>query len=45
MLNKRAAALLTISDSFVTKHELTPEERQNAFTEMMHLALESAIAL
>ena len=39
MLNKRAAALLTISDSFVTKHELTPEERQNAFTEMMHLAL------
>lgn len=44
-LHKHAACLLTISDSFVTKTELTAEERQNSFTEMMHLALEAAIAL
>ena len=45
MLGKRAACLLTISDSFVSHVELTSEERQNSFTEMMRLALESAIVL
>lgn len=45
MLGKRAACLLTISDSFCTKAELSAEERQNSFTQMMRLALESAIAL
>lgn len=45
MLGKRAACLLTISDSFVSHVELTSEERQNSFTEMMKLALETAIAL
>lgn len=45
MLGKRAACLLTISDSFCTKVELTSEERQNSFTQMMQLALESAITL
>lgn len=43
MLGKRAACLLTISDSFVNHVELTAEERQNSFTEMMRLALEAAI--
>lgn len=41
MLGKRAACLLTISDSFVSHVELTAEERQNSFTEMMRLALET----
>ena len=45
MLGKRAACLLTISDSFVSHVELTSEERQNSFKEMMILALETAISL
>lgn len=45
ILGKRAACLLTISDSFVSHVELTSEERQNSFTEMMTLALETAIEL
>ncbi|MBO7580855.1 MAG: purine-nucleoside phosphorylase [Bacteroidaceae bacterium] len=45
MLSKRAACLLTISDSFVSHVELTSEERQKSFTEMMKLALETAIEL
>ena len=45
MLNKRAACILTISDSFVDHTELSAEERQNSFTKMMTLALESAIVL
>ena len=45
VLGKRATCLLTISDSFVTKKELTAEERQNSFNKMMVLALETAIAL
>lgn len=44
-LGKQAACLLTISDSFVTKQELSAEDRQNAFADMMKLALESAISL
>ena len=45
VLGKQAACLLTISDSFVSKKLLSAEERQNSFREMMHLALEAAIAL
>lgn len=45
MLGKGAACILTISDSFCTKALLTAEERQNSFTQMMQLALETAIAL
>lgn len=45
VLGKRAACLLTISDSFVSKVELTAEERQNSFRTMMTLALEAAIKL
>ena len=44
ILGKNATCLLTISDSFVSHQELTSEERQNSFTTMMKLALESAIA-
>ena len=45
VLGKRAACLLTISDSFVNHEELTAEQRQNSFREMMILALEAAICL
>ncbi len=45
MLGKNAACLLTISDSFVTQTEISAEERQNSFKDMMKLALETAIAL
>lgn len=44
-LNKKAACLLTISDSFVTKEEMTSEERQNSLNDMITLALEAAIKL
>lgn len=38
-LGKKAACLLTVSDSLVTHEETTAEERQNAFTNMMEIAL------
>ena len=40
-LKKKAACLLTISDSLVTKEATSSEERQNAFVEMIKIALES----
>lgn len=42
VLNKNAACLLTISDSFVTDEVTTAEERQTSFTNMMKIALEAA---
>lgn len=45
VLGKRATCLLTISDSFVSLKELTAQERQESFKEMMILALETAICL
>ena len=39
VLGKKAACLLTISDSLVTHEATTAEERQNAFTKMMEIAL------
>ena len=36
---KNAACLITISDSFVTAEETTPEQRQTSFTNMMKIAL------
>jgi len=39
VLGKKAACLLTVSDNLVTKQETTSEERQNAFTKMMEVAL------
>lgn len=42
-LNKNALAIMTISDEFVTGKKATPSERQSDFTNMMELALETAI--
>ncbi len=36
---KKAACLLTVSDNLATGEETTSEERQNAFTRMMEIAL------
>lgn len=38
-----AMAIMTISDHFITGEKATAEERQNSFTDMMKLALETAI--
>lgn len=40
-LNKKAACLLTVSDSLVTKEATTSKERQVAFTKMIEIALNS----
>ena len=45
VLGKKAACLLTISDSFVSNEVITAEERQTSFTNMMKVALEAAIIL
>lgn len=42
---KNALAILTVSDSLVTGEETTAEERQNSFTQMMEIALNTAIAV
>ncbi len=42
---KRALAICTISDSLITHESTTAEERQNSFTDMMTLALETAVKL
>lgn len=42
---KNALSICTISDSLITHQETTPEERQNNFTQMMEIALETAIRL
>ncbi|MBN2221633.1 MAG: purine-nucleoside phosphorylase [Vallitaleaceae bacterium] len=42
-LNKEAACLLTVSDSFESGEVTTSEERQNAFTKMMEIALETVV--
>lgn len=43
-LHKNASCLLTISDSFVSPEETTPEEREKSFTDMIKIALDAAIA-
>lgn len=43
-LGKNAACILTISDSFVSPEETTPEQREKSFTGMMKIALDAAIA-
>lgn len=40
---KKAACLLTVSDSMVTHEATTAEERQLSFTKMMEIALETAL--
>ncbi len=44
-LGKNALAICTISDHILTGEATSAEERQNTFTEMMTLALETAIKL
>ena len=44
-LGKNALAICTISDHLLTREATSSEERQNSFTEMMTLALETAIKL
>ncbi len=41
VLGKKAACLLTISDSFITHEVTSADERQNSFTNMMKIALEA----
>lgn len=43
--NKKASALLTISDSFVTKGALSSKEREEGFNKMIELALESSLKI
>ncbi len=43
--NKKALALCTISDIPATNESCTPEERQNTFTQMMQIALETAVKM
>jgi len=43
VLGKKAACILTVSDSLVSHVYTTAEERQNSFTKMMEIALETAI--
>ena len=45
VLGKKAACLLTISDSLVTHEVTTSEERQKSFTKMIELALNTAIKI
>lgn len=44
VLGKHAACIVTISDSFVSPEETTPEQREQSFTDMMKIALDAAIA-
>jgi len=41
ILNKKSTCLLTVSDNLITKEETTSLERQNSFTKMIELALNS----
>lgn len=45
VLNKRAACILTVSDSLVTREETSAAERQTAFEQMMKIALTTATNL
>lgn len=45
LLNKNAACILSISDSFVKSGILTPEERQTSLNKMILLSLESAVEI
>lgn len=42
---KRALCICTISDHLLTGEETTAEERQNSFTTMMKVALDTAVAM
>ncbi len=42
---KNALAMFTVSDSLVTGEATTAEERQNSFTQMMEIALNTAVRI
>lgn len=42
---KRALCICTVSDSLITGEETSAEERQNSFTGMIELALETAVSI
>lgn len=42
-LRKNAACILTVSDNLITKEETTSYERQNAFSDMIEIALNTAV--
>lgn len=42
---KKALGIFTVSDHLITGEATTAEERQNSFTDMMKLALETAVSL
>jgi purine-nucleoside phosphorylase len=42
---KNALAILTVSDHLLTGESLSAEDRQNSFTDMMTLSLETAVSL
>lgn len=42
---KRALTICTVSDSLVTGEELPPQDRQSGFTQMMEIALETALRM
>ncbi len=44
-LNKKAACILSVTDSLVKKGELSPQERQTALVNMIKLGLETATKL
>ena len=41
-LSKRALAICTVSDHILTSEQTTSKEREQSFTDMMKLALETA---
>ena len=45
VLNKKAACILTVSDSLVEKAELTADERRTSMTNMIKLALETTLKI
>ncbi len=45
LLNKNAGCILTVSDSLVSGEMTTAQERQNSFTKMMEIALDSVLSL
>lgn len=45
MLNKQASCILTVSDTFINKDELSREEREKSLNIMIKLALDSALKL
>ena len=43
--DRKALAILTVSDHLVTKEETTAQERQSTFSDMITIALDTAIAV